>query len=81
MTTKIINDLPVSPAPIDDGIASRLFGLLSGFMQEGVMIPKMYHPVILNFVKPYLQKTSNAELKEQIEKIRDEIIPFLLTGK
>lgn len=65
----------------ENGIANRIYGLLAGFLEEGVMIPKMYHPVILNFVKPYLQKTSESELATQLEKIRDEIIPFLLTGK
>lgn len=62
-------------------VADRLYGLLVGFLQQGTMIPTMYHGVILNFVKPYLLKTSESELKEQIEKIRDEIIPFLLDGK
>ena len=65
----------------DKPIASRLYGLLSGFLEEGTMIPAMYHKVILNFVKPYLQKTSESDLRIQIEKIRDEIIPFLLNGK
>lgn len=65
----------------DKPIASRLYGLLSGFLAEGTMIPAMYHKVILNFVKPYLQKTSESDLQTQIEKIRDEIIPFLLNGK
>lgn len=62
-------------------IGSRLFGLLTAFLESGTMIPPMYHGVILNFVKPYLQKTNDSELRIQIEKIRDEIIPFLLTGK
>jgi hypothetical protein len=62
-------------------IANRLYGLLSGFLEEGTMIPTMYHKVILNFVKPYLQKTPESDIRIQIEKIRDEIIPFLLDGK
>lgn len=62
-------------------VATRLYGLLSGFLSESSMIPAMYHKVILNFVKPYLQKTSDSELRVQIEKIRDEIIPFLLNGE
>lgn len=78
MQTKTLN---TTPAVNENGIASRLFGLLNGFLAESDLIPGMYRPIILNFVKPYLQKTSESELREQIEKIRDQIIPFLLTGK
>lgn len=77
MTTKTTEHVVAS----EHTIASRLYGLLDGFLKQSELVPSMYHKVILNFVKPYLQKTSDSDLREQIEKIRDEIIPFLLSGE
>lgn len=64
--------------PNNDTIQNRIFNLLSVVLEDGNLIPKMYHSVILNFVKPYLQKTPDEVLKEQIKKLRDEVIPFIL---
>lgn len=58
--------------------ASRLYALLNSVLEDGTFIPKMYHPVIMNLVKPFLKNTSESDLREQIIKLRDEIIPFIL---
>lgn len=61
-------------------IADRLFKLLSAILADGSTVPAMYHPVILNMVKPYLKKTDDSQLRAMIEKLRDEIIPWILDG-
>jgi len=65
---------------ITPGIANRLFQLLSSILADGATIPAMYHPIILNLVKPYLKKTSDSDLSEMILKLKDEIIPWILYG-
>lgn len=64
----------IKPASLN----ARLFALLDSVLKDGSFIPPMYHPVILNLVKPFLQKTPESDLREQIIKLRDEIIPFIL---
>lgn len=59
-------------------INARLFALLNSVLKDGTFIPAMYHPVILNLVKPFLRNTSESDLRDQIVKLRDEIIPFIL---
>ncbi len=66
---------PANPA---DSIAARLYALLNSVLEDGTFIPKMYHPVIMNLIKPFLKNTTESELRDQIIKLRDEIIPFVL---
>lgn len=68
----------MQPVKEETTINGRLFGLLSSLLEDGTMIPKMYQPIILNFVKPYLQKTPADELRNHILTLRDKIIPFIL---
>jgi len=65
---------------VKTGIADRLFRLLKSILEDGTVIPQMYHSIILNLVKPYLKKASDSELKEMILKLRDEIIPWVIYG-
>lgn len=59
-------------------IAARLYALLNSVLEDGTLIPKMYHPVVMNLVKPFLKNTSESDLREQILKLKNEIIPFIL---
>lgn len=40
----------------------------------------MYHPIILNLIRPYLQKASESDLKEMILRLQNDIIPWVLNG-
>lgn len=61
-------------------IGKRLLALLAEILDSGSVIPSMYHGVILGMVKPYLQKTDDSTLRTMIERLRDEIIPWILDG-
>lgn len=68
------------PAPVET-IASRLFGLLASMLEgeDGDSpIPAMYHPIILNMVRGFLKRTKEPDLRILIEKLRDELIPWIL---
>ena len=64
----------------NNGIASRIYALLQSILEDGTMIPKMYHPIIDNLIKSYLKRANEAQLKKVIEKLRDELIPWVLDG-
>lgn len=69
---------PLTTPVVYSNIANRLYQLLSTILKDSSVIPAMYHGVILNLVRPYLQKASELELSEMILKLRDEIIPWIL---
>ena len=69
---------PLTTPVVYSNIANRLYQLLSTILKDSSVIPAMYHGVILNLVRPYLQKASESELSEMILKLRDEIIPWIL---
>lgn len=58
--------------------SDRLQGLLKAILSENSIIPKPFHSVIMSQVGRYLTDTNEEELKTQIKKLRDEIIPFIL---
>ena len=66
--------------PKGSQIAERIYSLLQTLLEDGTMIPKMYHPIIENLIKSYLKKANDAQLKKVIEKLRDELIPWVLNG-
>ena len=59
-------------------IAERLFSLLQIILRDNKTIPGMYHPIIINMVKPYLRETSESDLRTMILYVRDQVIPFIL---
>jgi hypothetical protein len=65
---------------ITPGIADRLYKLLTSILEDGTVIPAMYHKVILNLVKPFLLKSSDSDLESLISRLRDELIPWILYG-
>jgi len=71
------NEIKAAYVP-NESIANRLYQLLSTILKDNSVIPAMYHSIILNLVRPYLQKASDSELSEMILKLRDEIIPWIL---
>lgn len=71
------NEIKAAYIP-NESIAERLYKLLSTILKDNSVIPAMYHSIILNLVRPYLQKASDSELREMIQKLRDEIIPWIL---
>ena len=71
------NEIKAAYVP-NESIANRLYQLLSTILKDNSVIPSMYHSIILNLVRPYLQKASDSELSEMILKLRDEIIPWIL---
>ena len=72
---------PLTTPVVYSNIANRLYQLLSTILKDSSVIPAMYHGVILNLVRPYLQKASESELSEMILKLRDEIIPWILNDQ
>ena len=72
---------PLTTPVVYSNIANRLYQLLSTILKDSSVIPSMYHGVILNLVRPYLQKASESELSEMILKLRDEIIPWILNDQ
>ncbi len=71
------NEIKAAYVP-NESIANRLYQLLSTILKDNSVIPAMYHSIILNLVRPYLQKASDSELREMILKLKDEIIPWIL---
>lgn len=71
------NELKAAYVP-NESIANRLYQLLSTILKDNSVIPSMYHSIILNLVRPYLQKANDSELSEMILKLRDEVIPWIL---
>lgn len=71
------NEIKAAYVP-HESIANRLYQLLSTILKDNSVIPAMYHSIILNLVRPYLQKASDSELREMVLKLRDEIIPWIL---
>lgn len=71
------NEIKAAYVP-NESIANRLYQLLSTILKDNSVIPAMYHSIILNLVRPYLQKASDSDLSEMILKLRDEIIPWIL---
>ncbi len=59
-------------------IQQRIKALLITVLEDNALIPAAFHKVVLNQVDFYLNKTNPQELIDQIKKIRDEIIPFIL---
>jgi hypothetical protein len=59
-------------------IQDRLYTLLKSVLNDGVLIPSMYHPVIMNLVKGFLKRTSPDDLRKQILFLRDNVIPWVL---
>ena len=62
-------------------IAERIYALLGTILEDGTMIPKMYHPIIENLIKTYLKKATEKQLQTVIENLRDKLIPSILTGE
>jgi hypothetical protein len=60
------------------GIKERILGLLKVILEDSDMIPKMYQGVIMGFVKPKLDAIPESDLYHHIQRLRDEIIPFIL---
>lgn len=58
-------------------IKSRLLALLKTVLEDS-RVNRAYHPVIMNLVNGFLAKTGDAEIREGILKMRDEIIPWIL---
>lgn len=70
----------VTPPVAYSTIANRLYQLLSTILKDGSVIPAMYHPIILNLIRPYLQKASESDLQDMILRLQNDIIPWVLNG-
>jgi hypothetical protein len=68
---------PVLVAEPAHNLRDRLLALFEALLQDS-RIGAAFRPVILNMGRSFLTQASDAELREGIEKVRDEMIPFLL---
>lgn len=64
-----------------DQIINRLRALFESLMNESTAIPKAFKPAAKNLVEGYLAKTNPAEVRAIIERVRDEVIPWILTDE
>ena len=71
---------PLTTPVVYSNIANRLYQLLSTILKDGSVIPAMYHPIILNLIRPYLQKASESDLQDMILRLQNDIIPWVLNG-
>lgn len=71
---KIRNDIEV-PESI---IIRRLRTLFESLMNESSVIPAAFKPMARNLVENYLKKANPAEVRAIIERVRDEVIPWIL---
>lgn len=71
---------PLTTPVVYSNIANRLYQLLSTILKDSSVIPSMYHPIILNLIRPYLQKASESDLQDMILRLQNDIIPWVLNG-
>jgi hypothetical protein len=60
-------------------ILDRIYKLFKTFLNDNTLVPKKFHPVVDNLVREYLRKADPAGVRSAVEKMRDEIIPWLLS--
>jgi hypothetical protein len=61
-------------------VKSRLLALAETLLDDNETIPAVYRPVVKKLMSNYLGKADPAQVSELLTRVRDEIIPFILTG-
>ncbi len=64
---------------IGQTVRDRVRAFLDALLEHTKFNPA-FRPVIVNLLTGYLKQTSDEELTRGLIAVRDEIIPFLLTG-
>jgi hypothetical protein len=59
-------------------IIARIRALFDSLMNESDAIPKAFKPAARNLVEGYLKKADPEQIRAIIEKVRDEVIPWIL---
>jgi hypothetical protein len=62
------------------GLKGRLLALAETLLDDNDTIPAPYRPIVKNLMRNYLKKADPAQVAELLVKVRDEVIPFVLTG-
>ena len=61
-------------------IKVRMLALADTLLDDNDPIPAAFLPVVKKLLHNYLDKATDDQIKAMLEKGRDQIIPFLLTG-
>lgn len=59
-------------------IVQKLESLFNEILKDSDFIPAMLRPTVVNLVKGYLQKADPAQVRGIVQKIYDEVLPWLL---
>lgn len=63
------------------GVKDRIVNLVDVLLEDSSLIPGAYRPVISGLIKNQLKKTTDDQLLEILERLENEIIPFIKTGE
>lgn len=64
----------------DEQVLARIKSLFNSIMEESDQIPAAFRPVAKNLVNNFLKRTQPSQVRAIIERVRDEIIPWILHG-
>jgi hypothetical protein len=66
-------------APELTTMKDRLTAFINAVLSSS-KFPATIRPIIINFVSGYLNKMEDAEIEKMLIGLRDDFIPFVLTG-
>lgn len=72
----IQDDKPKTEAKFD--ILQKLESLFNEILKDADVIPAMLRPTVTNLVKGYLAKADPRQVRAIVQKIKDEVLPWLL---
>ncbi len=70
----------IKPVQDEDTVKYRLTLLIQTVLDESRFDPTIKR-IVSKMIINFLEKAIESELKEKIENLRDEVIPFILTGE
>jgi hypothetical protein len=62
-------------------IKDRLLALAETLLDDNDTIPAPYRPIVKGLMRNYLKKADPEQIEELVTRLRDQVIPFVLTGE
>jgi hypothetical protein len=62
-------------------LKDRIIALADTLLDDNETIPGPYRPIVKNLMRNYLKKADPEQVEELLIRVRDQVIPFVLTGE
>jgi len=62
-------------------LKERIIALADTLLDDNDTIPGPYRPIVKNLMRNYLKKADPEQVEELLIRVRDQVIPFVLTGE